>query len=72
MLNVRLQIIEDFRDFQIYPKLLKKGTLVEVDQMTWDKMRQSHPGCAEVLEKVVPPSNVKPKPKKKESDVKAD
>jgi hypothetical protein len=60
-LKIRLKALETFRDGNIFPEVVVKGAVIEVDQNTAIRCQQSNPDAWEIIGKVIPPP-VKPQP----------
>lgn len=60
----RMTCVLGFRDGMVYPRPIRPGEVVEVDEATFKKMQQSDPRAFEysVAQRVIPPSSVQQEP----------
>lgn len=49
-----LKFVEDFRDGNVYPRLIRRGELIKADEMLRKRFFQSGPTSFEVMQKLVP------------------
>jgi len=66
----RIKCVSGFLDGNVFPRFIKPGEVVEVDEATFAKMKQSAPDGFEweSAEKIVPPSTVKKEKKPKKGE----
>jgi hypothetical protein len=61
-IKYRVRANDGFHDGNVYPTVIQRGAVVDVDEDVYKKMLQSDPDGIELLEKVIP----NPKRKKEE------
>ena len=54
-LKIRMRALETFRDGNVFPEVVAKGSVVEVDERTAQMAKQSDPDAWEIVGKVIPP-----------------